>query len=80
MATRWDEQNVKAQCYSCNVMKHWNYIVYTRKMEKELWEDKFLELEQKARSIKHWKIDELEELIEFYKNEVKKLKETKWIS
>jgi len=72
-ATRRDEDNCRPQCYSCNIMKWWNYIVYTRKMIKEYWEKFIDELERKAHSVKRYTKQELKEMIEYYEKKVEEL-------
>lgn len=34
---RFSERNCHAGCMTCNVIKNWNYILYTRRMQKEYW-------------------------------------------
>lgn len=34
---RYDETNCHAGCYRCNVVLNWNYIIYTRYMQKNYW-------------------------------------------
>lgn len=37
MKHRFDEKNCHAGCMRCNVILHWNYIAYTRRMQKRYW-------------------------------------------
>ena len=37
MKHRFDEKNCHAGCMRCNVILSWNYIVYTRRMQKNYW-------------------------------------------
>ena len=37
MKHRFDEKNCHAGCMRCNVILHWNYIAYTRFMQKKYW-------------------------------------------
>jgi len=37
MKHRFDEKNCHAGCMRCNVILHWNYIAYTRRMQKTYW-------------------------------------------
>lgn len=71
LSTRWEEENCRVGCVSCNIYKSGNYIVYTRKMLLELGEEKFKELEDLKNSTfkltKSW----LEEKIEYYSSKVK---------
>ncbi len=34
---RFSENNCHAGCYRCNVVLNWNYIIYTRYMQKKYW-------------------------------------------
>lgn len=36
---RFSEKNCHAGCMRCNVILHWNYIIYTRYMQKKYWYD-----------------------------------------
>tara|TARA_B100000902_G_C27307271_1_gene916259 strand:- start:1929 stop:2324 length:396 start_codon:yes stop_codon:yes gene_type:complete len=38
-STRWDERNVKPQCYSCNVMRYGEQYKYSKYLGIELSED-----------------------------------------
>jgi len=38
-STRWDERNVKPQCYSCNVMRYGEQYKYSKYLGVELSED-----------------------------------------
>lgn len=71
---RWDENNYKLLCYHCHINK-W----HKSPLQASLWFEKkfperclYLETEN-AKGIKKFTIDELKELIEYYKE---KLKET----
>ena len=37
MKHRYDEKNCHAGCMRCNVILNWNYIAYTRRMQKQYW-------------------------------------------
>ena len=37
MKYRYNEKNCHAGCMRCNVILHWNYIAYTRRMQKIYW-------------------------------------------
>lgn len=37
MRHRYDEKNCHAWCMRCNVILNWNYIAYTRRMQKTYW-------------------------------------------
>lgn len=36
---RFSEKNCHAGCMRCNVILHWNYIIYTRYMQRKFWYD-----------------------------------------
>lgn len=69
---RWDEKNCNAWCYRCNVALNWNYIVYTRYMQKKLWMlavDEMINDKQIVKIPTAWIIEQ----IEHYKKIVKTL-------
>lgn len=66
-STRWEDDNCRPQCYSCNVAKKGNYIVYTEKMQQELGEEKYQALKDLANSTFQVKSLWLQEQIAFYK-------------
>lgn len=72
-STRWDIDNCRVQDYRCNVALNGNYIVYTRRMIKEVGMEKVDELERKSRSNIKISTIELREMIEYYTKEVGKL-------
>lgn len=37
MKYRYSEKNCHAGCMRCNVILHWNYIAYTRRMQRKYW-------------------------------------------
>lgn len=71
---RYHEKNAHCQCYSCNVLKGGNMIVYLRRMKEKYGMrliNRFLKIH--ARDNKHWKSQELKDIIEKFKAKVKKL-------
>jgi hypothetical protein len=64
LSVRWDEDNCRCQCAGCNVFKHGNYIVYTRKLLNEIGQQEFDKLEQKKNTpfspSKEWLIKQIE--------------------
>lgn len=73
---RWSEINCHAGCMRCNVMLHWNYIVYTRRMQRKFWIeyiDKMI-----SNKFKVFKIStpEIIQKIEYYKQKVLELEKT----
>lgn len=67
---RWDEHNCRVQCYACNIIRSWNYKVYTLKMIEEYGKEKIEDMinDKELTKIKTY---EIEEKIEYYKNIVK---------
>lgn len=73
LSTRWEEINCRPNCVGCNVFKHGNYIVYTRKMLDELGEEKFNELEQLKNTMFKSNVNWFKSQIEDYKQKVNEL-------
>lgn len=69
MSTRWDERNVAPQCYGCNVMQQGKQFEFSLKLGKELSEELYL----LSKQTKKYSLDELKELIEYYKEKLKNL-------
>lgn len=72
--TRFDLDNLRFQCQECNRVLHGNYKVYYPKLEKELGQEKYQKMWQKARSGDKISTPELEILLEKYNNLLKTLK------
>ena len=70
----FSERGVNAQCYNCNINLRGNTLEYRRQIVKLYGEGADLELEQEARQIKKFTVQELEGLILKYKAEIEKLK------
>ena len=68
-ATRWDEDNVKVQCSSCNVFRYGEQYKFSLYLGKKLSQ----ELLDKSRIITKFTSYELEEMLEHYSEEVKNL-------
>lgn len=71
LSTRYNEDNCKVQCVGCNIFKKGNYIVYTKKLLKELGEEKFDELERLKNSTVKISKSEYEQMIEQYNQKIK---------
>jgi 5-methylcytosine-specific restriction endonuclease McrA len=69
----FDERNVHAQCYSCNVMKYGNSLKYYRFMESKYGDEVIKELEEKDAEPKSFTVDELKELREEFKRKIEAL-------
>ena len=77
LSTRWNDDNCRPQCLSCNFFNNGNYRIYTREMLNELGEDKYQQLEDlKNTTFKINKVWILEQT-EYYTEKVKQLKEQK---
>lgn len=80
MATRFDEDNCNAECRGCNRASADHLIYYQESLIKKIGVSRFSTLRERARSIKKWDNSELEEMIEKYKHEVKRLSMEKGIN
>ncbi len=65
-SVRWDERNVKPQCYGCNVMQQGRQYEFSKYLGQELSEELYL-LSKQTRKISEI---ELQEMIEHYKNKI----------
>lgn len=79
MSTRFDENNVNAECKACNRFSADHIIGYTNNLIKKIGLQQFQLLEIKAHQTKKWSCFELEALIKHYQEEVKRLQEEKGI-
>lgn len=77
MATRFDPDNVTIECQYDNRFNSSHLIYLGKYLEKKLGSKKMELLEWKHRQAKNWSLFELQELIEFYKKEVERLKKEK---
>ena len=68
-STRWDEDNVKIQCSSCNVFRYGEQYKFSLYLGKK----KAQKLLADSRKIVTFASDELEDMFIHYSNEVKKL-------
>lgn len=67
------ERGTHAQCYNCNINLRGNTLEYRRKIIEMYGEGADLELEEKARQIKKFTIQELEALTIYFKEKIKGL-------
>ena len=72
-ATRWDENNVRVQCVSCNVFHEGEKIIFTQKLFKEIGAEKMQLLGIKKNNIVNLGIFELKTLITLYENKRHKI-------
>ena len=73
-ANLFSERGTHAQCYNCNINLKGNTLEYRRKIIELYGEGVDLELEEEARQIKKFTIQELEELMVYYKGKIKEAK------
>ena len=64
---RFDEINVNAQCYSCNVMKHGDIYQYAKALDLKYGDGTAEELHSRRFETHSFTIDELKKIIEDYK-------------
>jgi hypothetical protein len=75
-AIRFHEDNVHGQCVHCNRDKHGNLLEYREGLIKRIGMIRFLELEDlKFTKTSKYSIDELKDLIKFYKLKIKQLEQ-----
>lgn len=79
MATRYDEDNCSAECRFCNRFSADHLISYEVNLKEKIGENRFELLNVKAHSCKHLSDFELETMIRYYREEVRKLSTLKGI-
>jgi|TARA_R100000479_G_scaffold96594_1_gene47839 hypothetical protein len=67
-STRWLEDNVKPQCYGCNVMQQGQQYKFSKYLGNNLSE----ELYNKSKEVVKFTTDELQDKITYYSEQVKK--------
>jgi hypothetical protein len=68
-STRWDQENVKPQCKACNIFgqgKQYEYSIYLGKSVSD-------DLLAKSRQLVKYSVVDLQNMIDFYTNELKTL-------
>ena len=70
---RFHEDNVFAGCYKCNVELSGNLIEYRKRLLIEIGPERLEWLEDNGRRVKKWEIEEIENIIEIYKQKTKDL-------
>jgi hypothetical protein len=68
-STRWDENNVGVQCYGCNITNQGQQFLFA----KYLGLDKAEEMVLKSRQIVKFSDNDLQDMIQYYKDKVKEL-------
>lgn len=79
MSTRFDEDNVNAECRFCNRFSADHIIGYRENLIKKIGEQRFLLLEVKAHETHKWSAFELEQLTKYYRALVQNLQKEKGI-
>ena len=69
-----DEDNIRIQCYSCNVMRKGNYPEFARRLVQEKGEGILEDLHLRAVQPFKWKRNEMIEQIKEYKKLIKEMK------
>ena len=78
MGTRWEEENVNAQCPHCNRFKGGKQFEHGLAIDKKYKQPGLAnKLVIKGRSVCNWTENEMETMHKYYKAEVKRLKEEK---
>jgi hypothetical protein len=71
-ATRWDETNVQVQCSGCNVFRWGEQYKFSKWLDANKGKGTSEGLAEKANQIVKFTTNELEEMIEEYKEKLKK--------
>lgn len=79
MSTRFDEDNCHAECIACNRASDEHLLKYRDNLIEKIGMGRFDALKLRAALPKHWMDYELEEKIEYYRKEVKRLSAEKGI-
>ena len=79
MATRWEPDNCHMECRACNRASADHIIKYRRNLVEKIGLDRVNRLEMMADSTKHWMQFELQEKIEYFTREAKRLSQEKGI-
>lgn len=77
MSTRFDPDNVVAECSYDNRMNSSHLIKLSEYFKKRLGQQKYDLLQWKHNQTKKWSLFELQELIKYYQGEVERLKKEK---
>ena len=77
MATRWEEENVHAQCQHCNRFKSGKQYEHGLMVDKKHGPGTASKLLVKSKSACNWEEFEIETMAKYYKSAVRELKEEK---
>jgi hypothetical protein len=67
----FNEDNVHAQCVTCNRYKHGNLLEYQIGIEKRIGAERLLKLHEIAHETRKYSAEELQEIIKTYKQKIK---------
>jgi hypothetical protein len=73
-AVTFNEDNVHAQCVTCNRYKHGNLLEYQIGIEKRIGAERLIKLHTEAHEVRKYTTDELKKIISTYKKKCKELK------
>ena len=73
LATRFSEMNCRPQCKDCNQFKDGKVDIFRKKLLQEYGAYALLELEHESKNEIHLMQFEIDELVEVYKDKIKKL-------
>ena len=79
MGTRWEEDNCNIECQGCNRMSADHIIYYRDNLIAKIGMGRYERLNLLAKCPKHWLDSELQEKIDYYRKEVKRLSADKGI-
>lgn len=71
-ALMYDENNIHKTCIQCNVFKAGNLVPYRKNLIKKIGIDEVNKLEE-TNQIKKWSIEEIKEIINYYKLKIKNI-------
>lgn len=80
MSTRFDEDNVHAECRQCNRMTPGHLIGYMANLEKKIGTPRMEALEQNAHRMRKWSVLELQCLIDYYTKKCRELQKEKGLT
>jgi hypothetical protein len=67
-ALDYEINNLRPQCTHCNRFAHGHLDVYSEKLAKEIGYEEIELMRQRSKQVKKWTIQELEDLIQTYKD------------
>lgn len=67
----FDERNCHPQCFSCNIWKHGNTLVYYDRMIKDYGQKVIDEIRRKDKGVKQFTVKELDSMIADWKSKIK---------